>query len=83
MYFLLEQVTSCGETVTEWHNEHKRPYETIFFGYMSSDQDLTDNHNHIHSDRTTPGRLRDIPDNFVLISIPSSLHSHKPPLGGM
>lgn len=29
------------------------------------------------------GRIKDVPDNFVVVSVPSALHSHKPPLLGM
>ena len=92
--FILHQVTRHGQTVTELQNDHKKPYETLFLGCMQ-DQHVTSEVtgcDHItvpdclgvtSRSQSKPNKFKDIPDNYVLISVPSSLHSHKPPLGGM
>ncbi|KAK3865134.1 hypothetical protein Pcinc_029248 [Petrolisthes cinctipes] len=59
------KVTKGGELVTSFKSNHnKRPYERLFIARSPG------------SDSTSPT----IPDGLVFCSVPSALHSHKPPL---
>uniref|UniRef100_A0A0P4W551 Methyltransferase-like protein 4 n=1 Tax=Scylla olivacea TaxID=85551 RepID=A0A0P4W551_SCYOL len=60
------KVTKAGEPITlqEGRCHSKLPYERVFIARRSK----------------TGGCLEDIPDKFVFCSIPSGIHSHKPPL---
>ena len=47
------------------------------------DDHVTGEDDHVTvKDHMIPEQLVNIPDNYVIISVPSSIHSHKPPLDG-
>jgi len=49
----------------------KRPYEVLIIGRMTSQRGDNDN--------VSP--LMQLPDHRVIVSVPCSIHSRKPPLG--
>lgn len=60
------KITKRGIPVLPLDFHHKKPYENLIIGRIKNSEN--------HSD------LPIIPDHKVIISIPSSIHSHKPPL---
>lgn len=64
---IIFQVTNCGEFVCDFSPPPgKQPYELIIFGRK------------INSD----SKLKNPAENKLIASVPSSVHSHKPPLIG-
>ncbi|KAL5015761.1 hypothetical protein ScPMuIL_005350 [Solemya velum] len=61
------KVTNNGETVYDFESTHKKPYETLILGRFSCEGG---------QERHYPS----VPDWRLLISVPCSLHSKKPPL---
>jgi len=62
------KVTKYGETICEFsEGTGKQPYEIIFIGEKSGVKSEGDSR-------------REIPEDAVIISTPSGIHSHKPPL---
>ncbi|XP_075684472.1 N(6)-adenine-specific methyltransferase METTL4 isoform X4 [Rhinoderma darwinii] len=66
------KVTQSGEFVFPIDSVHKKPYEILVLGRLMS------------SDNSTASALETvlppIPEHKILVSVPCSLHSHKPPL---
>ncbi|XP_067133908.1 N(6)-adenine-specific methyltransferase METTL4 isoform X2 [Centruroides vittatus] len=60
------KITTHGSPVLPLHSHHKKPYENLIIGRFKSSKSNTE--------------LPAIPNHKVIISIPSSIHSHKPPL---
>nr|ALS04285.1 methyltransferase-like protein 4-like protein [Acartia pacifica] len=61
------KVTKYGELICDF-SQHKNPYEVIFLATpLTSSND----------------NLKNLPDNLVIISVPSGIHSHKPPLDAL
>ncbi|KAK3607546.1 hypothetical protein CHS0354_025803 [Potamilus streckersoni] len=63
------KVTRSGEMVYDFDSSHKKPYETLVLGRC---------HQNAESLGTT--RLTEPDDGKVIISVPCSIHSKKPPL---
>ncbi|GIY30038.1 n(6)-adenine-specific methyltransferase METTL4 [Caerostris darwini] len=63
------KITQGGHLIhpIEWH--HKKPYENLLLGYVSSSTKDVDSLSE-----------KKIESNKVIVSVPSSIHSHKPPL---
>ena len=59
------KLTTAGEPVFPWDSLHKKPYETMLLGCYKNNAYLT---------------KCEVVQNLVLCSVPSSIHSHKPPL---
>ncbi|CAN0137560.1 unnamed protein product [Lampetra planeri] len=60
------KVTSHGEFVFPLDSPHKKPYETLVLGRVAATPDVE--------------RLPELPTRKLLVSVPSILHSQKPPL---
>ncbi|XP_076347366.1 methyltransferase like 4 isoform X1 [Tachypleus tridentatus] len=61
------KVTQKGEPVYPFGNRHKKPYENLIIGRF-----LVDSHD--------MESFQLVEDDKVLVSVPSAVHSHKPPL---
>ena len=68
------QVTTSGQPVYDMDSPHKKPYEIILIGRHRKESAEK-------SDRVC--EESNIPDNKVIVSVPCSIHSYKPPLTGM
>ncbi|XP_066435707.1 N(6)-adenine-specific methyltransferase METTL4 isoform X2 [Eleutherodactylus coqui] len=68
------KVTQSGEFVFPIDSVHKKPYEILILGRLISSDNSTA--------RELETVLPPIPEHKVIVSVPSSLHSHKPPLSG-
>ncbi|XP_040288881.1 N(6)-adenine-specific methyltransferase METTL4 isoform X1 [Bufo bufo] len=66
------KVTQSGEFVFPIDSVHKKPYEILVVGRLMSSEDFTA--------RELETVLPPIPEHKILVSVPCSLHSHKPPL---
>ncbi|XP_055944921.1 N(6)-adenine-specific methyltransferase METTL4-like isoform X2 [Argiope bruennichi] len=62
------KITEGGHLVhpIDWH--HKKPYENLMLGRVSE------------SESSNSTNIKGIEQNKIILSIPSSIHSHKPPL---
>ncbi|KAM4028180.1 N(6)-adenine-specific methyltransferase METTL4 isoform 2-T3 [Anomaloglossus baeobatrachus] len=69
------KITNSGEFVFPIDSLHKKPYEILILGRrLTSD---------ISTERELETQvLPPIPQNKIIVSVPCSLHSHKPPLSG-
>ncbi|NXS16854.1 METL4 protein, partial [Mystacornis crossleyi] len=65
------KITTGGEFVLPLDSLHKKPYEVLVLGRVQGDVKETS--------RKSEGVLP-IPEHQLIVSIPCSLHSHKPPL---
>ena len=64
------QVTQTGDLISSMEAGHKKPYEILLVGRFTP------------SDVTMDQKVEELPESKVLISVPCSLHSKKPPLAG-
>nr|XP_003219728.1 PREDICTED: methyltransferase-like protein 4 isoform X1 [Anolis carolinensis]XP_008106867.1 PREDICTED: methyltransferase-like protein 4 isoform X1 [Anolis carolinensis]XP_008106868.1 PREDICTED: methyltransferase-like protein 4 isoform X1 [Anolis carolinensis] len=67
------KITRSGEFVFPLNSFHKKPYEVLILGRV---QGSTDRPLRISEDIVLP----EIPDQKLIVSVPCTLHSHKPPL---
>lgn len=65
------KLTRHGKLVSEF-SSGKQPYEVLVVGRGKEDKDE-------ESERSKAAEIR-IPDGLVICSVPSAIHSHKPPL---
>ncbi|XP_053484254.1 N(6)-adenine-specific methyltransferase METTL4 isoform X1 [Ictalurus furcatus] len=70
--WLWVKVTRKGEVVFPLDSPHKKPYEVLLLGRFSA-----------NSYSTTGAEACEIPDQRLIISIPSALHSQKPALSAV
>ncbi|NWZ60232.1 METL4 protein, partial [Haliaeetus albicilla] len=68
------KITRAGEFVLPLDSLHKKPYEVLVLGRVQGDVKETLR----KSEDVLP-----IPEHKLIVSIPCSLHSHKPPLTGV
>ncbi|XP_028825680.1 methyltransferase-like protein 4 [Denticeps clupeoides] len=66
--WLWVKVTRGGEFVFPLDSLHKKPYEVLLLGYRGS------------RDGVPVGAETPLPDKRLIVSVPSALHSQKPPL---
>ncbi|XP_060099923.1 N(6)-adenine-specific methyltransferase METTL4 [Heteronotia binoei] len=66
------KITRSGEFVFPLESPHKKPYEILVLGRIQGSTAMT---LRISGDQALP-----IPDHKLIVSVPSTLHSHKPPL---
>ncbi|KAL1270537.1 hypothetical protein QQF64_029553 [Cirrhinus molitorella] len=71
--WLWVKVTRSGEFVFPLDSPHKKPYEVLVLGRYRSTTD--------HTVRSSAAE--DLPEQRLLISVPSVLHSHKPSLSAV
>ena len=64
------KLTKHGQLVAEFSSS-KQPYEVLMVGRRKGGKDV--------NGRSKAAEIR-IPDGLVLLSVPSAIHSHKPPL---
>ncbi|KAG7330022.1 hypothetical protein KOW79_006244 [Hemibagrus wyckioides] len=70
--WLWVKVTRKGELVFPLDSPHKKPYEVLLLGRFCT-----------NSDNTTRSEVCEIPDQRLIISVPSALHSQKPALSAV
>ncbi|KAK3546285.1 hypothetical protein QTP70_025717 [Hemibagrus guttatus] len=70
--WLWVKVTRKGELVFPLDSPHKKPYEVLLLGRFCA-----------NSDNTTRSEVCEIPDQRLIISVPSALHSQKPALSAV
>ncbi|XP_030636404.1 methyltransferase-like protein 4 [Chanos chanos] len=70
--WLWVKVTKAGDFVFPLDSPHKKPYEVLLIGRYHGNEDIN-----------SPAEESEIPDQKLLISIPSILHSHKPSLAAV
>ncbi|NWY98267.1 METL4 protein, partial [Loxia curvirostra] len=68
------KITTAGEFVLPLDSLHKKPYEVLILGRVQGDVK--------EALRKSEGALP-IPEHQLIVSIPCSLHSHKPPLAAV
>ncbi|XP_062488872.1 N(6)-adenine-specific methyltransferase METTL4 [Pezoporus occidentalis] len=68
------KITGAGEFVFPLDSLHKKPYEVLVLGRVQGDAKETSR----KSEDVLP-----VPEHKLIVSIPCSLHSHKPPLTGV
>ncbi|NXB26317.1 METL4 protein, partial [Rhagologus leucostigma] len=68
------KITTGGEFVLPLDSLHKKPYEVLVLGRVQGDVQ--------EASRKSEGVLP-IPEHQLIVSIPCSLHSHKPPLAAV
>ncbi|NXM43516.1 METL4 protein, partial [Gymnorhina tibicen] len=68
------KITTAGEFVLPLDSLHKKPYEVLLLGRVQGDVKETSR----KSEGVVP-----IPEHQLIVSIPCSLHSHKPPLAAV
>ncbi|NWZ39158.1 METL4 protein, partial [Brachypodius atriceps] len=68
------KITTAGEFVLPLNSLHKKPYEVLVLGRVQGDVK--------EALRKSEGVLP-IPEHKLIVSIPCSLHSHKPPLAAV
>ncbi|XP_004606060.1 N(6)-adenine-specific methyltransferase METTL4 isoform X1 [Sorex araneus] len=66
------KITSSGEFVFPLDSLHKKPYEGLIIGRV---QEKT-----ASPVRNTDEKVLPVPDHKLIVSVPCTLHSHKPPL---
>ncbi|XP_010158885.1 PREDICTED: methyltransferase-like protein 4 [Eurypyga helias] len=65
------KITRAGEFVLPLDSLHKKPYEVLVLGRVQGD---------VKETLRKPEDVLPIPEHKLIVSIPCSLHSHKPPL---
>ncbi|NXN57714.1 METL4 protein, partial [Rynchops niger] len=65
------KITRAGEFVLPLDSLHKKPYEVLVLGRVQGD---------VKEALRKPEDVLPIPEHKLIVSIPCSLHSHKPPL---
>uniref|UniRef100_A0A8D0FUE4 Methyltransferase like 4 n=1 Tax=Strix occidentalis caurina TaxID=311401 RepID=A0A8D0FUE4_STROC len=65
------KITRAGEFVLPLDSLHKKPYEVLVLGRVQGD---------VKEALRKPEDVLPIPDHKLIVSMPCSLHSHKPPL---
>ncbi|KAM9056131.1 N(6)-adenine-specific methyltransferase METTL4 isoform 2-T5 [Megaptera novaeangliae] len=68
------KITSSGEFVFPLDSPHKKPYEGLILGRVREKAALPL--------RNADVKELPIPDHKLIVSVPCTLHSHKPPLAG-
>ncbi|XP_076991985.1 N(6)-adenine-specific methyltransferase METTL4 isoform X2 [Tamandua tetradactyla] len=68
------KITSSGEFVFPLDSPHKKPYEGLILGRVREKTALPL--------RNADIKVLPIPDHKLIVSVPCTLHSHKPPLAG-
>ncbi|NXE04116.1 METL4 protein, partial [Lophotis ruficrista] len=68
------KITRAGEFVLPLDSLHKKPYEVLVLGRVQGD---------VKEALRKSEDVLPIPEHKLIVSIPCSLHSHKPPLTGM
>ncbi|NWV46832.1 METL4 protein, partial [Daphoenositta chrysoptera] len=68
------KITRAGEFVLPLDSLHKKPYETLVLGRVQGDKKEA---------LRKPEGVLPIPEHQLIVSIPCSLHSHKPPLAAV
>ncbi|NWI38080.1 METL4 protein, partial [Picathartes gymnocephalus] len=68
------KITTAGEFVLPLDSLHKKPYEVLVLGRVQGD---------VKEALRKSEAVLPIPEHKLIVSIPCSLHSHKPPLAGM
>ncbi|XP_058412855.1 N(6)-adenine-specific methyltransferase METTL4 isoform X5 [Diceros bicornis minor] len=66
------KITTSGEFVFPLDSPHKKPYEGLILGRVREETALPL--------RNADVRVLPIPDHKLIVSVPCTLHSHKPPL---
>ncbi|XP_075388969.1 N(6)-adenine-specific methyltransferase METTL4 [Tenrec ecaudatus] len=66
------KITNSGEFVFPLDSQHKKPYEGLILGRVQENTTL--------SLRNADEKVLPIPDHKLIVSVPCTLHSHKPPL---
>uniref|UniRef100_S4RYP4 Methyltransferase like 4 n=1 Tax=Petromyzon marinus TaxID=7757 RepID=S4RYP4_PETMA len=72
------KVTSHGEFVFPLDSPHKKPYETLVLGRVAATPDM-ERYSQTHRNPCEITALK-LPTRKLLVSVPSILHSQKPPL---
>ncbi|XP_063155215.1 N(6)-adenine-specific methyltransferase METTL4 [Candoia aspera] len=67
------KITKSGEFVIPLDSLHKKPYEILVLGRVQGNTDVP---LRLSEDEELPA----IPDQKLIVSVPCTLHSHKPPL---
>ncbi|NXN39035.1 METL4 protein, partial [Rhinoptilus africanus] len=68
------KITRAGEFVLPLDSLHKKPYEVLVLGRVQGD---------VKEALREPEGVLPIPEHKLIVSIPCSLHSHKPPLAAV
>ncbi|NXR35987.1 METL4 protein, partial [Zosterops hypoxanthus] len=68
------KITTAGEFVLPLDSLHKKPYEVLVLGRVQGDE---------KEDLSKSEGVLPIPEHQLIVSIPCSLHSHKPPLAAV
>lgn len=66
------KITKSGEFVFPLDSPHKKPYEVLILGRIREETALPL--------RNADVKVPSIPDHKLIVSVPCTLHSHKPPL---
>ncbi|XP_077208778.1 N(6)-adenine-specific methyltransferase METTL4 [Paroedura picta] len=66
------KITKSGEFVFPLESSHKKPYEILVLGRIQGSSEMPL--------RTSGDEALPLPDHKLIVSVPSTLHSHKPPL---
>ncbi|XP_016012321.2 N(6)-adenine-specific methyltransferase METTL4 isoform X2 [Rousettus aegyptiacus] len=66
------KITKSGEFVFPLDSPHKKPYEVLILGRIREETALPL--------RNADVKVLSIPDHKLIVSVPCTLHSHKPPL---
>ncbi|XP_061452384.1 N(6)-adenine-specific methyltransferase METTL4 isoform X2 [Rhineura floridana] len=66
------KITRSGEFVFPLNSFHKKPYEVLVLGRVQGETDVPL--------RISESEVPPIPDQKLIVSVPCTLHSHKPPL---
>ncbi|XP_070369456.1 N(6)-adenine-specific methyltransferase METTL4 isoform X6 [Equus asinus] len=69
------KITNSGEFVFPLDSPHKKPYEGLILGRVREEITLPL--------RNADVKMLPIPDHKLIVSVPCTLHSHKPPLAGI
>ncbi|KAK2506261.1 hypothetical protein MC885_007113 [Smutsia gigantea] len=69
------KITNSGEFVFPLDSPHKKPYEGLILGRVQEKAALPI--------RNADVKVLPIPDHKLIVSVPCTLHSHKPSLAGM
>ncbi|CAI9736749.1 N(6)-adenine-specific methyltransferase METTL4 [Octopus vulgaris] len=69
------KVTRSGEPVNDMDSSHKKPYEVLILGRHKKGDPAG-----LNDVRCSPDGPKSLPESRVILTIPCSLHSKKPPL---